>query len=106
MAGPNFLSQKRASQGTKPIYGLTPCRNWILDKLERAILNAPENQEHLAAVRTGARDELAEERGFHERFRLGLRSRRNACVAVRSSTNSAWPAYYFCRGASKPGQIL
>ena len=66
--GPNVLSQKRASQGTKPIYGLTPCRNWILDKLERAITNAPENQEHLAAVRTETRDELAEERGFHEGF--------------------------------------
>jgi predicted AAA+ superfamily ATPase len=42
--------------------------NWILNKLERAIPNAPELQEHLAAVRTETRDELAEERGFHERF--------------------------------------
>ena len=48
--------------------GLAGLGNWILDKLERAILDAPELQEHLAAVRTETRDELAEERGFHERF--------------------------------------
>jgi hypothetical protein len=42
-------------------------------------------------------DLLAEERGFHERFRLGLRGRRNACVVVRLSTNSAWPAHDFLR---------
>ena len=48
--------------------GLAELGNWILDKLERAILEASELQEHLGAVRTEKRDDLAEERGFHERF--------------------------------------
>ena len=54
--------------GSGRVGGLAGLGNWILDKLERAILDAPELQEHLAAVRTETRDELAEERGFHERF--------------------------------------
>ena len=54
--------------GSERVGGLAELGNWILDKLERAILNAPELQGHLAAVRTETRDELAEGRGFHERF--------------------------------------
>ena len=50
------------------IVGLTEFGNWVIEKLEQAILNAPELQEHLIAARTETRDELAEERDFHERF--------------------------------------
>lgn len=42
--------------------------DWVIEKLEHAILNAPELQGHIAGVRTETRDELAEERGFHEQF--------------------------------------
>ena len=50
------------------IGGLTAFGDWVIDRLERAILDAPELREHLAALREETRDELAEERDFHERF--------------------------------------
>ncbi len=48
--------------------GLARLGNWILDRLERAILDAEDLREHFAGVRSEVRDELAEERDFHKRF--------------------------------------
>ncbi|MDD2737079.1 MAG: DUF4062 domain-containing protein [Desulfuromonadaceae bacterium] len=48
--------------------GLKIFGDWIIEKLEQAILNTTELQEHLTVVRTETRDELAEERDFHEQF--------------------------------------
>jgi hypothetical protein len=42
--------------------------NWVRGELEKAILQAPELQEHFAAAATVERDPVAEERDFHERF--------------------------------------
>ncbi|HQZ65021.1 MAG TPA: DUF4062 domain-containing protein [Planctomycetaceae bacterium] len=48
--------------------GLKEFGNWVIEKLEQAILHAPELQEHLAGTRAATRDELAEERDFHKQF--------------------------------------
>lgn len=48
--------------------GLTEFGNWVIETLERTILDTEELQEHLAAARSSVRDELAEERDFHERY--------------------------------------
>ena len=48
--------------------GLGEFGDWVIAKLEQAILDVPELQEHFAAVNTETRGELAEERGFHERY--------------------------------------
>ena len=50
------------------IGNLTEFGNWVIEKLERAILDTKELQEHLSAVRSAVRDDLAEERDFHERY--------------------------------------
>jgi hypothetical protein len=57
-----------ATRKSGRVGGLTEFGNWIIDKLGQLILNAPELQEHFTAVGPEARDELAEERDFHERF--------------------------------------
>lgn len=57
-----------ANKQTGRIGGLVDFGNWIIDNLERCILDAPDLQEHLAATRSAVQDELAEERDFHERF--------------------------------------
>ena len=48
--------------------GLNEFGAWVAEKLEQAILNAPELQEHLANTRNVIPSELDEERDFHEQF--------------------------------------
>jgi tetratricopeptide (TPR) repeat protein len=50
------------------ISGLVDFGNWVLNNLERTILEAPELQKHLSAFRINADDELADERNFQEHF--------------------------------------
>lgn len=64
----NKLPEVGCCSGSGRIGGLNEFGNWVIKKLENAILNAPELQEHLTAARPNIRNELAEERDFHERF--------------------------------------
>jgi tetratricopeptide (TPR) repeat protein len=50
------------------IAGLSEFANWIIEKLEAAIVGAEELRAHFAALGSATRDEAAEENGFHDRF--------------------------------------